>query len=330
MQTITLPHSDLTITRMTFGAWAIVGGFNWGHQEEKDSLAALREAYERGITFFDTAQAYGNGASERMIYQALGDVYDKIVIATKIIPGDFGYEDVKRACEARIKALQSDHLDLLQLHWPNPDIPVEETMRALVDLKQEGKIRAFGVSNFGKQDLTEALQVTQEISSNQLPYNLLWRAIEFDILPLCDKHQIPVLSYSSIMQGLLAGKFSNPQEVPDDRARSRHFSSQRLQARHSEGGQEVLTFEAIAQIRQIAEQEGIPIARLSMAWLLAQPGVGSIIVGARNPQQVKDNVAAMEVTLSERVVEELDEITKPLRDALGPNADMWQSDTRIH
>ncbi|MEO0330344.1 MAG: aldo/keto reductase [Bacteroidota bacterium] len=329
MQTITLPHSDLTVTRMTFGAWAIVGGFNWGHQEEKDSLAALQEAYEQGITFFDTAQAYGNGASEQMIHQALGDVYDKIVIATKIVPDDFGYEDVKRACEARIQALQSDHLDLLQLHWPNPDIPVEETMRALVDLKQEGKIRAFGVSNFGKQDLTEALEVTKEISSNQLPYNLLWRAIEFDILPLCEKHQIPVLSYSSIMQGMLAGKFSNPQEVPDDRARSRHFSSERSQARHSEGGQETLTFEAIAQVKQIAEREDIPMARLSMAWLLAQPGMGSIIVGARNPQQVKDNVAAMQVSLSHQLVEELNEVTRPLKEALGSNADMWQSDSRI-
>ncbi len=330
MQTITLPHSDLTITRMTFGAWAIVGGFNWGHQEEKDSLDALREAYDQGITFFNTAQAYGDGASERMIHQALGDVYDKIVIATKIVPDNFQYEAVKKACEARIKALKADHLDLLQLHWPNPDVPVEETMRALVDLKQEGKIRAFGVSNFGKQDLTEALQVTQEISSNQLPYNLLWRAIEFTILPLCEKHQIPVLSYSSIMQGLLAGKFSNPEEIPDDRTRSRHFSSNRSQARHNEAGQETLTFEAIAKIKQIAEREGIPMARLSMAWLLAQPGMGSIIVGARNPQQVKDNVAAMQVSLSDQLVQELSEVTGPLKNALGSNADMWQSDSRIH
>lgn len=329
MQTITLPHSDLTITRMTFGAWAIVGGFNWGHQEEKDSLDALREAYEQGINFFDTAQMYGDGASERLIHRALGDVYDKIIIATKIVPDDFRYDDVKKACEARIKALQSDHLDLLQLHWPNHNIPVEETMRALVDLKKEGKIRAFGVSNFGQQDLTEALQVTKEISSNQLPYNLLWRAIEFEILPICRKHNVPVLSYSSIMQGLLAGKFKNPKEVPDDRARSRHFSSQRTQARHSEAGQEVKTFEAIARIHQLANREGIPMAQLSMAWLLAQPGMGSIIVGARNPQQVRDNVAAMQVSLSDETVEELNQITQPLKEALGPNADMWQTESRI-
>jgi len=329
MQTITLPHSDLTVTRLTFGAWAIVGGFNWGHQEEKDSLAALREAYEQGITFFDTAQAYGNGESERMIHQALGDVYDKIVIATKIVPDDFHYEDVKTACEARIQALKADHLDLLQLHWPNHEVPVEETMRALVDLKQEGKIRAFGVSNFGRQDLTEALQTTKEISSNQLPYNLLWRAIEYEILPTCREHNIPVLSYSSIMQGLLAGKFNNPKEVPDDRARSRHFSSQRTQARHNEAGQEVKTFEAIARIHQVANREGIPMAHLSMAWLLAQPGMGSIIVGGRNVEQVKDNVAAMEVSLSDDLVEELNQITQPLKEALGSNADMWQSDSRI-
>lgn len=329
MQTITLPHSDLAITRMTFGAWAIVGGFNWGHQEEKDSLDALREAYEQGINFFDTAQMYGDGASERLIHRALGDVYDKIIIATKIVPDDFRYDDVKKACEARIKALQSDHLDLLQLHWPNHDIPVEETMRALLDLKKEGKIRAFGVSNFGQQDLTEALQATEEISSNQLPYNLLWRAIEFEILPTCRKHNVPVLSYSSIMQGLLAGKFKSPKEVPDDRARSRHFSSQRTQARHSEAGQEVKTFEAIARIHQLANREGILMAQLSMAWLLAQPGMGSIIVGARNPQQVKDNVAAMKVSLSDETVEELNQITQPLKEALGPNADMWQTESRI-
>jgi len=329
MQTIKLPHSELTVTRITFGAWAIVGGFNWGHQEEKDSLAALREAYDQGITFFDTAQAYGDGASERMIYKALGDIYDKIVIATKIVPDDFHYEAVKKACEARIQALKSDHLDLLQLHWPNPEVPVEETMRALVDLKQEGKVRAFGVSNFGKQDMTEALEVTKEISSNQLPYNLLWRAVEFDIAPLCEKHQIPILSYSSIMQGLLAGKFNGPAEVPDDRARSRHFSSERSQARHSESGQEDLTFKTISQIQQIAEREDIPMTHLSMAWLLAQSSVGSIIVGARNPQQVKDNVYAMEVTLSDQLVTELNEVTHPLKEALGNNADMWQSDSRI-
>lgn len=329
MQAITLPHSDLTVTRMTFGAWAIVGGFNWGHQEEKDSLAALREAYEQGITFFDTAQMYGDGASERMIHQALGDVYDRIVITTKIVPDDFRYEDVKKACEARIKALQSDHLDLLQLHWPNHDIPVEETLRALLDLKQEGKIRAFGVSNFGQQDLTEALQVTEEISSNQLPYNLIWRAIEYDVLPLCQQNDIPVLSYSSIMQGLLAGKFNGPDDVPDDRARSRHFSSQRSQARHTEAGQEEKTFQAIDQIRQLAEREGIPMAQLSMAWLLAQPGMGSIIVGGRNAKQVKDNVAAMDVQLSEEVIQELNQITDPLKEVLGKNVDMWQSTSRI-
>nr|WKN36995.1 aldo/keto reductase [Tunicatimonas sp. TK19036] len=329
MQSITLPHSDLTVTRMAFGAWAIVGGFNWGHQEEKDSLAALREAYEQGITFFDTAQMYGNGESERMIHKALGDVYDRIVIATKIVPDDFAYDDVKKACEARIKALKTDRLDLLQLHWPNHALPVEDTMRALMDLKQEGKIRAFGVSNFGYQDLTEALEVTEEISSNQLPYNLIWRAIEYDILPLCLQNNVPVLSYSSIMQGLLAGKFNSPDDVPDDRARSRHFSSQRPQARHTDAGQEEKTFEAIDQIRQVAEREGVPMAQLSMAWLLAQPGMGSIIVGGRNVKQVKDNVAAMKVQLSDEIIQELSQITDPLKEALGNNADMWQSESRI-
>ena len=238
MEKFKFPHSDIEATRIAFGAWAIIGGFNWGHQEERDSRAALRAAYDMGITLFDTAKMYGNGQSEIMIAKELGDVRDKIILATKALPEDFSYERLKADCEERLRLLQTDYIDLYQLHWPNWEVPLEQPIQALTELKQEGKIRAFGVSNFGPQDLSEAIGLSPEISSNQVPYNLLWRAVEYEIQPICEKHNIPILCYSPIMQGLLAGKFDSADEVPDDRARTRHYSGKRSQARHGEGGQE--------------------------------------------------------------------------------------------
>ncbi|MEK6477923.1 aldo/keto reductase [Catalinimonas sp. 4WD22] len=326
---IKLPYTDFEVTEIAFGAWAIVGGFNWGPQDEKDSIDALRTAYEMGINFFDTAEMYGSGASENLIDKALREVREKIIIATKIKPADFSFDDVKKATEERLKALNTDRLDLLQLHWPNPEIPIEETMGALVELKKEGKIRAFGVSNFGKQDLTEAFKYTDEISSNQLPYNLIWRAIEYEVLPECKNRHLPILCYSPIMQGLLTGKFSTPEEVPDDRARTRHFSSQRSQTRHGESGFEKETFETLRQIKSIADQIGKPMVEVSIAWLMAQPTVGSVIVGGRNAEQVKKNIKAAELKLNDDVLEQLNKATDPLKQKLGKNPDLWEGKSRI-
>lgn len=324
----TLPNADIQVSEIAFGAWAIVGGFNWGHQEEKDSIEALQAAYESGITFFDTAEAYGGGASENLINKALSDVRDKIVVATKVKPEDFAYQDVKRACEERLKALHTDRIDLLQLHWPNHDIPLEETVGALEELKSEGKISAFGVSNFGVRDLKECLRYTSAVVSNQLPYNLLWRAIEYDILPLCVERNVAVLCYSPIMQGLLAGKFTSADQVPEDRARTRHFSKERPLTRHQEDGVEQETFEAIEAIRQIANKINVPMEQVSLAWLLAQPGVASVIVGGRNREQVIKNVKAADLALSGEVLKELSAVTDHLKKLLGANPDMWQSDSR--
>ncbi|MFP4089278.1 MAG: aldo/keto reductase [Cyclobacteriaceae bacterium] len=323
-----LAHTDFQISEIAFGAWAIVGGFNWGHQDEKDSLEALRAAYESGINFFDTAELYGSGASENLICKALGDVMDKIIVATKIKPQDFAYEQVKKATEERLKALKTDTIDLMQLHWPNHNVSLAETLGALEDLKKEGKIRAFGVSNFGAKDLKEAFSLTNQLVSNQLPYNLLWRAIEFEILPECRSADLSVLCYSPLMQGLLTGKFTSPDEVPEDRARTRHFSSDRPQTRHGEAGAEAATFEAIARLRKIAAEAGMPMGQMSLSWLLAQQGVGSVIVGGRNAQQVKSNVQAAELKLSDELLSALDEATRPLKDQLGPNPDLWQGESR--
>lgn len=320
-----LPHTEFEVTRIAFGAWPIAGGFNWGPQDEKDSRATLRAAYDEGINFFDTAKGYGAGKSEELISKELGDVRHRIFIASKVSPDELAYPDIKEACHDRLRSLKTDYIDLMQIHWPNWEINVEDAIRGLEELKQEGKIRAYGVSNFGKKDMTEAIAFGAQLSGNQLPYNLLWRAIEYDIVPLCQQHHVPILCYMPIMQGMLAGKFTSADEVPEDRARTRHFSPKRGQIRHHEEGCEKLTFDTIKKLKQVADEIEVPMADMSMSWLLAQPAVGCLLVGARNVDQVKRNLNALNVYLDEEICSKLSDITQPLKEKLGKNPDMWQS-----
>lgn len=329
METYHLPHSDLEISRLIFGCWAIVGGFNWGPQDERDSLAAIQTAFDQGITTFDTAEAYGAGASENLLARALGERRKEIIIASKAGPADFAPENLKKACERGLKNLKTDYIDLYQLHWPNTEIPLADTLGALQELRDAGKIRAYGVSNFGNQSLDSCKDSGFQISSNQMAYNLLFRAIEFSILPQCLADEVPVLCYSPIMQGLLTGKFSSETEVPDDRARTRHFTKKRSQSRHQEDGCEALTFQTIARIRELAKEAEVPMGNISLAWLLYQKGVAAAIVGGRNAAQVRKNAASAEVTLSPTLLNALDEATRPLKEALGANADLWQTDSRV-
>lgn len=324
-----LPHTDIEISRLIFGCWAIVGGFNWGPQDERDSIDAIRAAYDLGITCFDTAEAYGNGQSENLLAKALAGKRKDIIIASKVGPADFAAENVIKACERGLKNLQTDYIDLYQLHWPNPEIPLEETLGALQRLKDQGKIRAYGVSNFGNKSLDACKDSGFHISSNQMAYNLLFRAIEYSILPQCIADNVPVLCYSPIMQGLLTGKFASANDVPDDRARTRHFTKERSHSRHQEAGCEEETFKVISGIRSFAEEVKIPMGSLSMAWLLAQHGVGGVIVGGRNADQVSKNMEALQVNISQEMIRRLNEITDPLKEILGPNADLWQTESRV-
>lgn len=329
MQYRRLAKTEIDVSVLSFGCWAIVGGFNWGPQDENDSIAALQAAYQAGINFYDSAEGYGNGYSEQLLAKALGEVRDQIFIATKASPDHFAPGDLRAACERSLQNLQTDRIDLYQLHWPNREVSINETLGVLDELKNEGKIGAYGVSNFGPHDLSEALLCEKTISSNQIAYNLLFRAAEHVVQPLCVANEVSVLCYSPLMQGLLTGKFASAADVPDDRARTRHFSKERLLAKHEEAGLEAETFAAIERIGAIAASVGETMADLSLAWLLTRDGVTSVIVGARNAEQAQRNVGGAELTLSPDIIALLDEATLPLKKRLGPNLDMWQSVSRI-
>ena len=327
-----LGSSDIEVSAICYGCWAIAGGYTGSVADRADFIAALRAAFDAGVTFYDTAEMYGDGESERILGDALGDRRDEIVITSKVSADHFTRDRLFQACEESLAKLKTDYLDLYLLHWPNSSIPIEETIGVLDELKSAGKIRAHGVSNFGIQDLSELAQKELKITANQLAYNLLFRAVEFEIQPFCVEQGIGILTYSSLMQGLLAGKFRTADEVPEARARTRLFSGSRPQAKHGESGHESEVFAAIDRIREIAGDVGQPVNHVALAWLMAQPAVSSIVVNARNTAQVKDNIQAAEVELSTDVLDRLSRATESVKAAMGPNADMWMAgeNARIH
>lgn len=318
-----LGNSDIKVSVMAMGCWAIVDENLWGPQDEKDAIAAIHTCLDEGINFFDTAEGYGAGASEQLLARALGDRRSEVIIASKVSASNLKADDLREACERSLKNLNTDVIDLYQVHWPNWDVDPTDVMETLGDLRKEGKIRAIGVSNMGKVDLNQYIDAGR-IESNQVMYSLLTRAIEFDIAPNCREQNVGILCYSPLMQGLLTGKFETADTVPEGRARTRHFSSSRPLARHGEDGAEQETFAALAEIKKLAESIDRPMSDIALAWLKHQPGVTAVIAGARNAEQAKANANGVTLPLADPIVDQLSKITDPLKEKLGPNADLWQ------
>jgi len=321
-----LGRSDITVSTVCLGCWPFAGDPTWGPQEEAQSVATVHAALDAGINFFDTAENYGKGLSEETLGRALGRRRKEAVIATKV--GRRQPVEIRSACENSLRRLRTDYIDLYQIHWPSRSVPVADQFEALERLREEGKVLAVGVCNFGVSDLSELLAAGR-CEANQLPYSLLWRAIEFEIQRRCVENDIGILTYSSLAQGLLTGKFRSAEEVPEGRARTRLFSSSRPLARHREPGCEAEVFAALERVRATCDRLGEPMAAVALAWLLHQRGVTSVIAGARRPEQVAENARAAELKLDPDVVRELSQATEEVKQKIGSNADMWQTDSRI-
>lgn len=320
-----LGNSELEVSVIAFGCWGIIGGFNWGPQDKQDSIAALQAAFDAGITLFDTAEGYGNGASEQLVAEGLSHKRDEIVIASKVSASHLTPGKLTEACERSLQNLGTDWIDLYQAHWPNRSIPVEDAFGTMEKLKETGKIREYAVSNFGVQDLAGVYDKGYSVVSNQLCYNMLFRAIECDIQPVCLEKNIGILCYSPLMQGLLTGKYKSPDNIQPGRARTRHYNGDRPHAKHGEPGHEELTFSIVAKIRGIAEEIGQPMADVALAWLLTRPAVASVIAGGRNPNHSRQNAKAADLELSDDVLKRFGKITDPLKNAMGSNPDMWNT-----
>ena len=318
MERLRLGTSEIEVTPIIMGTWQ-AGKAMWAGIDDVETTRAIRAAHDAGITTFDTAESYGKGHSERILGEALAHVRKKVVYATKVFPDHLKYEKVIEACHRSLKNLRTDYIDLYQIHWPagsfkSEEVPIEETMRALNDLKEQGKIRAIGVSNFSRTQLEEASQHGR-IESLQPPYSLFWRQAEADAMPYCRANSITLLAYSPMAQGLLTGKFGPAHKFAkgDHRARNKLFAQE-----HSRRVQQ-----ALDELRPIAERRGITLGQLALAWVIAQPGACAI-AGARNAEQVRENAKAAEVRLSPAELAEMDAIGRRVTERLDVSPVLWK------
>ncbi len=323
MELRALGGSDLRVSVMGLGCWPLGGGEGWGEADEKQGIATIHAALDGGINFFDTAESYNSGRSEEIVGKALADRRDRALIATKISPRNTDPEAVRTHLEASLRRLRTDYVDLYQVHWPMPPANIEGAVAVLEELHSSGKVRTLGISNHGVQQMEALVWTGAPFASNQLCYNLITRAIEFEVVPACLKYGMSVIAYMALMQGMLAGAYTSADQVPEFRARTRHFGADRG-ARHGEPGYEEQTFQTISGVRAIAADLGVPMAALSLAWVMAQRPVASVLIGSRKPDQLVRNLDAATLALTPETVRALDEASRPLRDAMGPNIDMWQ------
>ena len=318
MQMRSLGNSGLKISPVLMGTWQ-AGKEMWVGIDDNQTRSAIRAAFEAGITTFDTAETYGNGHSERILGEAVSDFRDRIILTTKVFPNHLKAEQVIDACHKSLQNLKTDVIDLYQIHWPAGSfktrvVPIGETMGALNQLKEEGKIRTIGVSNFSRQQLEEASEHGR-IDSLQPPYSLFWRHVETDAMPYCKENNITILAYSPMAQGLLTGKFTKDHqfEKGDHRAKNRLFKPDNYQR----------VQEALQRLRPLAAEKKISLGQLALAWVISHAGTCAI-AGARNAEQAVQNAAAAEISLSNDELARLDEIGRLVTEYMDDDPMMWK------
>lgn len=317
MQICCLGKSDIHISPILMGTWQ-AGKDMWVGIDDAQTTGAIRAAFEAGITTFDTAEVYGDGHSERVLGAAVSDFRDRVILATKVFANHLKAEQVKEACHRSLKNLKTDVIDLYQIHWPagsfkTEKVPIAETMGALNQLKEEGKIRTIGVSNFSRLQLEAACQYGR-IDSLQPPYSLFWRHVEDDAMPYCVDNDITILAYSPMAQGLLTGKFAEDHrfEEGDHRSRNRLFKPENFQR----------VQRALSKLRPLAEEKRASLGQLALAWIISHAGVCAI-AGARNTDQAVENAGAANISLSDDDLTRLDEIGRLVTDYLDDDPVMW-------
>ena len=320
MRYVTLPGTDLEVSVVGFGAWA-VGGKWWGDDvRDEDSIAAVRRARELGVTLFDTAPLYGHGHADEVLKQALGDAMGEVTVATKVGvrwdgSGEHAESDlcaayVREDCEASLRRLGVETLDLLQVHWPcEHDTPLEETLEALCALKREGKIRHFGLCNYAAPELEQAL-AGGDLGVFQTPYSMIRREFEDELSQVVKpdakaEARVGVFAYETLARGLLSGKFRTLPRFPqsDLRARDPRYWGTRF----------FRLARWVDLLRQAAERVDEPTPALAAGWALSRPEVSTVLIGAKRPAQVEQNVRASDVAARPEVVHLLDRIAGAYR-----------------
>lgn len=311
-----LGNTELNVSVVAMGCWAIGGDVDfWGPVDDNESIAAIQRGLDEGINLIDTAAAYGCGHSEEIVGKAVAGRREQAVIATKCglvwrLPGGrkdrcLQRDSVLRECEASLRRLRVETIDLYQIHWPDPHTPLAETMETLSLLRSQGKIRAVGVSNFGIEELSEARR-HGGVDCLQPELSMLERQAREDLLPYCREYGIGVMAYGPMARGLLTGKFDAASQFHDLRARDARYQGEAYRR----------NLRLVESLGGLAERKGCTIAQIALRWVIDQAGVTAAIAGAKRGSQVAENAGAGRIRLS---AEELDEIERLLesRDANG-------------
>jgi len=298
MRYVRLGKTELEVSAIAFGTWAFGG--DWGSFDAHESRAAIHHALDLGVTFFDTAQAYGFGVSERLLADALWERVrrDEVILATKgglrmegqTLLRDASGRWLRQGAEASLRNLRTDYIDLYQVHWPDPRTPPEETARVLEDLVREGKIRHVGVSNYDARQMDELARYGR-VETVQPPYHMFHRDIEAQILPYTAEHDIGVLVYGPLAHGLLSGRMTPETKFPADdwRSHSSDFAGKSFRQ----------NLHVIERLKKYADGRGLTLPQLAVAWTISHPAVHVAIVGARRASQLDGTLSAAEVRLSE-------------------------------
>jgi aryl-alcohol dehydrogenase-like predicted oxidoreductase len=313
MQTRRLGNSDMELTPIGVGAWAMGGGgwaFAWGPQDDDESIAAIREALDHGVNWIDTAAVYGLGHSEEVVARALeGRSGARPYVFTKCertwnenreIKPSLKADSIRKECEASLRRLKVDVIDLYQIHWPQPEEDVEEGWGTLAKLKEEGKVRWIGVSNFDAAQLERARKIAP-ITSLQPPYSAISPEIEQETLPYCQRHGIGVIVYSPMKSGLLTGKMTKERvaNFPQDDFRKRALAFQEPQLTKN--------LELAESMKKIGARHGVPAGVVAIGWTLRNPAVTAAIVGMRSAEQARGVMGALEFRLSDEEFAEINQ-----------------------
>jgi 1-deoxyxylulose-5-phosphate synthase len=314
-----LGDSDLEVSEISLGSWLTYSG----GVEREQTEACTRAAFEVGINFFDTANVYGTGAAESVWGEILKNFRrEEFVLATKLFwpmdddSGGLSRKEVHKQIDASLERLQTDYVDLYQCHRPDPDTPIEETMEALTEVSEAGKAREIGFSEWTVEQIEASLEVpnTKKFVSSQPQYNMIWRAPEAELIPFCEEHGISQIVWSPLAQGVLTGKYEPGAPPPEDsRAASETMGAMMDRYRSDE------LLEAVQRLRPIAEDAGLSMATMALAWCLRQDNLASAIIGATRPEQVHHNAHAAGVRLGQDTLEAIDDaldgvtVTEPRR-----------------
>jgi myo-inositol catabolism protein IolS len=313
MQQRRLGSSQVSISEIGLGTWGMSGAF-WGAADDSESVRVIHQALDLGVTLVDTAEAYGWGHAEEVVGKALVGRRQQAVIATKAAPNHLEPAQAVKALEESLQRLQTDYVDVYFIHWPNPDVPLGATMDAFERLRAEGRIRALGVSNFGAKEMDSARQ-HGIIDVLQPPYNMLWREVEAATLPYCRKHNIGVMPYSGLAQGLLTGALSrNTAFVEGDERRTTVLFQPGTYER---------ALDAVEGLRPIAAKYGKSVPQLAVQWLTSRPGVSAPLLGARTVQEMKENAGSVGWSIAEADVAEIDRLTLPVWKDIADKGDMF-------